>query len=31
LLDSVARQSGFLVREHMLQLQGLCPACRPSS
>ncbi len=28
LLDAVARQSGFLVRGHMLQLDGLCPACR---
>jgi hypothetical protein len=31
LLDSVARQSGYLVREHILQLQGLCPTCRSSS
>ncbi len=30
LLDSVARQSGFLVRDHLLQLAGLCPACRPA-
>jgi Fur family ferric uptake transcriptional regulator len=30
LLDAVARQSGFLVCGHMLQLEGLCPACRPS-
>jgi Fe2+ or Zn2+ uptake regulation protein len=30
LLDAVARQSGFLVRGHMLQLEGLCPACRPA-
>jgi Fur family ferric uptake transcriptional regulator len=29
-LDAVACQSGFLVRGHMLQLDGLCPACRPA-
>jgi Fe2+ or Zn2+ uptake regulation protein len=31
LLSSVARRSGFVVREHLLQLEGLCSACRPSS
>ena len=30
LLDAVASQSGFLVRGHMLQLEGLCLACRPA-
>lgn len=29
LVETVARQSGFLVHGHMLQLEGLCPDCRP--
>ena len=31
LLKSVAHRSGFVLREHILQLEGLCSACRSSS
>jgi Fur family peroxide stress response transcriptional regulator len=28
LFNSVARRSGFEVREHLLQLEGLCSSCQ---
>lgn len=28
LIEKVARQSGFVIQEHWLQLNGLCPTCR---
>lgn len=28
LIDPIARETGFLVEDHMLELVGLCPACQ---
>jgi Fur family ferric uptake transcriptional regulator len=28
LLQTVEKQSGYTIREHMLQLEGLCPNCQ---
>lgn len=28
LLETVASQSGYAIRDHMLQLQGICPDCQ---
>jgi Fe2+ or Zn2+ uptake regulation protein len=29
LMESIAERSGFAIREHWLQLYGLCGQCRP--
>ncbi len=28
LLDAIAQQSGFTIRGHLLQLEGVCPDCK---